>query len=253
MNIRYGEFRELYAIENLIRLKNIENNIQEIEKCGFDQGVYEAMIRELHIMKGTSQALGPPLVSDLCHKMEGILVKECNWEGEDLSKKVNITLGFVDVMRSFLNAKLPSTANGERLKSFLFDLMKYSWNTQPFGSDRIRLRQAESLVIGEIVVIRPLPIENKMLSDQLHQDLIDMRDNLFNKTLVLDLTNLKIVPVCVIGWAFALKEEFAKNNSQLILIGLKPVAVSLTTRQKMHKHFDMREELSDVIPGSSCA
>lgn len=252
MNIRYGEFRELYDIENLIRLKNIENNIQEIEKCGFDQGVYEAMIRELHIMKGTNEVFGLPLVSDLCHKMEGILVKECNWEGEDLSKKVNITLGFVDVMRSFLNAKLPSPANEERLRSFLFDLMKYSWNVQPFG-DGIRLRQSESLVIGEIAVIRPLPIENKMLFDQLHQDLIDMRDNLINKTFVLDLTNLEIVPVCVIGWAFALKEELAKNNSQLILIGLKPDAVSLTIRQKMHKHFDIREELSDVIPEASCA
>lgn len=253
MNIKYAESRELYDIENFIRLNNIESTILEIEKCGFDQGVYEAIIRELHNMKGTSQALGLPLVSGLCHQMEGILVKDCNWEGEDLSEKVNIILDFVDVMRSFLNVKLPTPANEERLKSFLFDLMKYSWNAQPFGSDGIRLRQSESLVIGEIVVIRPLPIENKMLSDQLHQDLIDIRDNLFNKTLVLDLTNLEIVPLCMIGWAFALKEELAKNNSGLIIAGLKPDSVSLTTRQKMLKHFDIREELSDVIPGSSCA
>jgi len=253
MNIRSGELQNLYAIENLIRLKNIENNILEIEECGFDQAVYEAIMRELHTMKGDSGSLGLHLVSDLCHQMEEIFVKDCNWEGEDISEKVTIILNFVDVISSFLNDTLPSPANEEMLKSFLFDLiMKYSWTAQPFGSDRIHLRQSESLVIGEKVVIRPLSIENKMLFDQLHQDLIDMRDNLFNKTLVLDLTNFERVPLCMNGWAFALKEELAKNNSRLIIMGLKPYAVSLTTRQKMVIHFDIKEKLSDVIHLSSC-
>ena len=128
-------------------------------------------------------------------------------------------------------------ANEQRLKSSLFDLMKYSWTTQPFGNDGIHLRKSESLVIGEIVIIRPLPIENKVSFDQLHQDLIDMRDSLSDKTLVLDLTNLEIVPLCMIGWAFALKEELAKNNSRLALTGLKPDAVSHAISQKMLKHF----------------
>lgn len=245
MNIEYLEFQELFVSENLDRLNNIENNILEIEKAGFDRGVYEAIMRELHTMKGTSGSFGLPLVSDLCHQMEELFVKGSSWESKDISEKVNVTLGFVDVMRSFFNAKLPSAANKERLKAFLFDLMKYSWTAQPFGSDGIRLRQSESLVIGEIVVVRPLVIENKMLFDQLHQDLIDMRDNLFNKTLVLDLTNFEILPLCMIGWAFTLKEELAENNSRLIIRGLKPDAVSLKMRQKMLTHFDIKEKLSE--------
>ena len=249
MNIKHAESQKVYVIENSIRINNIENNILEIEKCGFDQGIYEAIIRELHTMKGSSGALGLNLFSDLCHQMEEIFVKDHNSEGEDISEKVNITLGFVDVMRSFLNDELPSPGNEEGLKSFLFFLMKDSWSAQPFGSDGIRLRQSESLVIGEIIAIRPS--ENKMFLDQIHQDLIDMRDNLVDKTLVLDLSNYEIVPLCMIGWAFALKKELAESNSRLIITGLKPDAVSLTTKQKMLIHFDIRKKLTDIIPGLS--
>lgn len=251
MNIKHAEFQELFVAENFDRIDNIENNILEIEKSGFDHGVYEAILRELHTIKGTSGTFGLSLVSDLCHQMEEILVKDSNWENKGLSKKVNIILDFVDVMRSFFKAKLPSPANEEKLKSFFFALMKYSWTAQPFSSDRIRLKQSKSLTIGKIVIIRPLRIENKMLLEQLHQDLIDMKDNLFDKTLVLDLTNLKIVPLCMLGWAFALKEELAKRNSRLILTGLKPDAVSLATKKRMSIHFNIKEKLSDVIPGLS--
>jgi len=252
MNIKYAEFQELYCSENFDRLNNIENNILEIEKSGFNQGAYEAIMRELHTMKGTSGAFGLPVVSDLCHQMEEIFVKDLNWNGRDISKKVNITLDFVDVMRSFFNPKLPSAVNEERLGLFLFYLKKDSWTAHPFGNNGIRLRQSESLVIGKTVVIRPLPIENKILFDQLHQDLIDMRDNLINERLVLDLTNFEIVPLCMIGWAFALKEKLERNNLRLIITGLKSDAVSLAMRQRVFTRFVIKERVSGVILGLSC-
>lgn len=251
MNIKYAEFQELYFSENFERLNNIENNILEIEESGFDQGAYEAIMRELHTMKGTGGAFGLPVISDLCHQMEEIFVKDLNWDGRDISKNINITLDFVDVMRSFFNAKLPSAVNEERLRFFLFYLKKDSWTAQPFGSNGIRLRQSESLVICKTVVIKPLPIENKILFDQLHQDLIDMRDSLSNEHLVLDLTNFEIVPLCMIGWAFALKEKLEKNNLRLIITSLKPDAVSLAMRQRMFTRFVIKERLSDVILGLS--
>jgi HPt (histidine-containing phosphotransfer) domain-containing protein len=252
MNIKHAEFQELYVSENFDRLNNIENKTLEIEKSGFDQGAYDAIMRELHTMKGIGGAFGLPVVSDLCHQMEEIFVKGPNCDGRDISKKVNIILDFVDSMRSFLNAKLPSAINEERLRFFLFYLKKDSWTAQPFGSNGIRLRQSESLVIGKTVAIRPFSIENKILLEQLHQDLIDMRDNLSNEHLVMDLTNFEIVPLCMIGWAFALKEKLEKNNLRLIITGLKPDAVSLATRQRMFTRFVVKERLPDVILGLFC-
>jgi len=252
MNIKYAEFQELYFSENFDRLNNIENKTLEIEKSGFDQGAYDAIMRELHTMKGIGGAFGLPVVSDLCHQMEEILVKGPNWDGRDISKKVNITLDFVDVMRSFFNVKLPSAVSEERLGFFLFYLKEDSWTAQPFGSNGIHLRQSESLVIGKTVAIRPLTIENKILFDQLHQDLIDMRDHLKNEHLVMDLKNFETVPLCMIGWTFALKEKLEKNNLRLIITGLKPDAVSMTTRQRMFSRFVIKERLSDVILGLFC-
>ena len=245
MNIGYPEFQKLFVTENVDRLNNIENNILEIEKVGFDRRADEAIMRELHTMKGTAGSFGLPLVADLCHQMEEIFTKGNSWGSEAISEKVKITLGFVDVMRCFFNAKLPSQADEERLRPFLFDLMKDSWTAKPFGSNGIHLRQSESLVIGEMVVIRPRAVQSKMSLDQLHQDLIDMRDGLSNKTLILDLTNLETLPLCTIGWAFALKEELAEDNSRLIIRGLRPGAVSLKLRQKMLASFEVKEKLSE--------
>ncbi|MBW2034568.1 MAG: Hpt domain-containing protein [Deltaproteobacteria bacterium] len=249
MNLKFEEYLELYISDNFYRLENIENNILAIEMHGFDQEAYETIMRDLHTIKGDSMYVSLPVVSHICEKMEEIFTIDCNWKGEEISEKVKITLDFVDIMRSFFNATLSSPANEEKLKSFFFDLMKNSWTTQPLGSNGIRLRQSESLMIGEIVFIRPLPYKNKILFNQLHQDFIDMGDNIINKFFILDLTNLQIVPLCMLGWAFNLKEELQKFNSRLFLTGLKPDAVSLKMRKKMSTHFDIKEKLSDFIFG----
>lgn len=198
-------------------------------------------------MKGSSGVFGMPLVSKLCHQMEGLFTKECKREKEDISEKVEVTLNFVNLMRSFLSEEFPPADEEERLKSFIIGLFDYSWTHQPFGSDGLNLKNSLSFVKDKLLALRPSSIENRMLLDQFHQDLIDLRDHLSNHILVLDIERFEKVPLSIIGWAFALNEELPKRNSRLILTGLKPAAVSLITREKILRYFDTREKLSQVI------
>lgn len=249
MTIEFEECLELYISENFYRLENIENNILTIEKHGFNREAYETIMRELHTIKGDSMYISLPMVSHICDKMEDIFTMDCNWKGEDVSEKVKRTLDFVDIMRSFFNATLSSPTNEEKLKIFFFDLMKNSWTARPLGSNGIHLRQSESLMIGKIVFIRPLPYKDKILSNQIYQDFIDIGNNIINKIFILDLTNLQTVPLCMLGWAFNFKEELQKFNSRFFLTGLQPDAVSLKMKKRISTHFDIKEKLSDFIFG----
>ena len=242
------EFLACYIDENMDKLAEIETCILRMEEFGFDRESYETILRQLHTMKGTSGMFGFSIASDLCHELEETL-RDGDVE-KDIYSKVDTTLHFVNVMRSFTE-KLPSESN-EEVKSFLLDLQRDSWTTQPLDKAGIHLRTSKPVLEGAAVVLRPLCVKDNITLDDLHQDLIDIGESLFDRTLVLDLANFEGIPLRLIGWAFALNEELARNRSRLILAGIQPGAVSPSTKQKMERHFNIREESSRAVPPVVC-
>lgn len=104
--------------------------------------------------------------------------------------------------------------------------MSVSWN-QDFPCYKIIEYKNTGLSgLNRIVIFRPTSNMRRKEFDDFHQNLIHIRDQLKGGTMIIDLSNLTWVPFSLVAAAFALKEELMKNNSRLIITGIKKDAIS---------------------------
>ena len=244
MDPKFAEFDEMYTTETLDHLNSIENNVLEIEKDGFDRDKYDEIMRDVHTMKGESALIGLPDISDLCHRIEQVFSEEQGWEKKEIKKMVTSALGFVDTVRAFCDAGFDSSDTPGEPFSPIPDTLR---RPLPFADHKAGSEQKKPRIVDEMILMRPLPIEENRRNDNLFQYLMDMRGSLSNKTVVLDMMNFKSVPLSVFGWLFLLKKDLEKENSRFILTGLDPHAISSAKKEKAFRHFDIEEKVSGAI------
>ncbi len=245
MNTKFAEFDEMYTVETLDHLINIESNILEIEKSGFDRDKYDAIMRDVHTMKGDSTFIGLPHIFDLCHRIEQTLSENGDWEEKEINKMVRSALAFVDTLRTLCDSGFESTDTADEPQTP--ETLQGPVEISPFVDGNAGSDQKAPQVVDEMILMRPLLTEESEWNDNLLQYLIDMRGSLANKTVVLDMVNFKSVPLSVFGWFFLLKEDLEKEGSRLILTGLAPQAISPAKREKALRHFDIQENFSGAV------
>jgi hypothetical protein len=95
----------------------------------------------------------------------------------------------------------------------------------PFGPGERALAQCECMLMEESYVVRPDGGTSKKALEQLREDLLMLRDRMWDMDMVLDLVKFQEVPASVVTWIFAIGENLRGEGAQLLLMGIAPGAM----------------------------
>ena len=90
-------------------------------------------------------------------------------------------------------------------------------------------------------ILRPQKNEDEIGQwlDYIQQDFIYLSERLWNKRLILDLSDLDYIPLSLLGMAFNLKQALDRRNSYLVLYGIKDNAISKSLWSRVAKRFTL--------------
>ncbi|MFP4477594.1 MAG: hypothetical protein ACLFOY_18685 [Desulfatibacillaceae bacterium] len=114
-----------------------------------------------------------------------------------------------------------------------------AWTRTPLGEDEQALEWSECMVLGESYVVRPYAPEAKSDLEMVHGDLIFLRNSFPDRDMILDLVRFEQVPVAMVGWMFAIGEELAERECQLVLMGLTPAMMPPVLMNRVLSEFEV--------------